>query len=376
VFEQGVLALCTNLVSLKLTHVETTAKDLDLRSCTSLQTVELTIIDELEIVRLGPSLQSLRIHCCLELVEVCGSDHLISLLLLDLTNNRKLSKLPCLTGLTRLHTLRCYGSKIDKLPALDGLVGLNLLDLSSCQRVSTVPSDLTGLQCLRELHISCLGGITEIPNLSGLEQLQVIDASHNSQLTSLQGLGDLRALTTLHLSHCESLCRLSDMSKLPNLKVLDLSGTRVELHEEDIHMLEGLQALEPVFATPAYGGLQGLEPVFAEFAYGLDFKRHKIMYPDTKGLFVGYEGWKTWEQWGWKEKDLHYPSVTSCWDGFCGGKGFRIQDVENIWRCIPGPATKFVGSKRHVEEWTPIDRYLLLLLGCKLASEFGKFLKP
>ena len=36
------------------------------------------------------------------------------------------------------------------------------------------------------------------------------------------------------------------MSKLTNLKVLDLRETRVELHEEDIHMLQGLQALEPI----------------------------------------------------------------------------------------------------------------------------------
>ena len=69
------------------------------------------------------------------------------------------------------------------------------------------------------------------------------------QLTSLQGLGDLRALTTINLWDCESLCRLSDMSKLTNLKVLDLRFTGVELHEEDIHMLEGLQALEPVLVV-------------------------------------------------------------------------------------------------------------------------------
>ena len=318
--ERDVLMLCTNLVSLKLHEVKTS--DLDLRSCTSLQEVELLWIKGLEIVRLEPSLQSLYIFDCSELVQVCGLDRLVGLLSLDLIRNWKLSKLPSLFGLKRLHTLNCYCSAIDEVPGLDGLVGLQSLSLSICPQLSKIPSDLTGLQCLRELSISDLGGITEIPNLSGLEQLQVIDASRNSQLTSLQGLRDLRALTVLYLSSCESLSRLLDMRKLTNLKVLDLQDTGVEFHEEDIHMLEGLQALEPVLA----GSIDGL-----------DFKRHKIMrfFP----LYRDYHGWETLQQLAWEEKDLHYPSVV----GYLVGKGFGIRDVETIWRLIPGPTTKFEG---------------------------------
>jgi hypothetical protein len=66
VFERDVLALCTNLVSLKLIYVDTS--DLDLRSCSSLQKVDLTDIKGLEIVRLGPSVQSLDISGCMKLV--------------------------------------------------------------------------------------------------------------------------------------------------------------------------------------------------------------------------------------------------------------------------------------------------------------------
>jgi Leucine-rich repeat (LRR) protein len=287
--------------------------------------VELTFIKGLEIVRLGPSLQSLDISWCQLLVEVCGLDRLVSLLSLTLTGNEKLLKLPSLTGLTRLHTLQIMDLEIDDVPGLDSLVGLKSLILSSCNRVQPkLPSDLTGLQCLRKLDISCLGGITEIPNLSGLEQLQVIDVCENKQLTSLQGLGDLRALTTLNLMSCKSLCRLSDMSKLTNLKVLDLTDTGVELHEEDIHMLEGLQALDPILVA---------------YNYSLDFKRHKIM----------QQYWMSQDEKGvWEEKDLHYPSVFSCSDGFLDGKGFRIRDVEIIWGRMPGPATKVEGSGRHL----------------------------
>jgi hypothetical protein len=153
-----------------------------------------------------------------------------------------------------------------------------------------------------------LVGITEIPNLSGLEQLLFIKASWNSQLTSLQGLRDLRALTTLHLSHCQSLCRLSDMSKLTNIKALDLRYTGVKFYEKDIHMLEGLQALEPVLAADN-NGLNN---------YGLDFKRHKIMYHPLREFYFSYQGWQTWNRWSWEEKDLHYPSVAGlpCWKGF------------------------------------------------------------
>ena len=149
VFERDVLALCTNLVSLKLRNVYTS--DLDLRSCTSLQKVELTSIEALEIVRLGPSsLQSLNISGCWKLVEVCGLDRLVGLLSLVLIENRKLSKLPSLTALKRLHTLKCSCLDIDEVPGLDGLVGLKSLSLSDCRRLSKLPS-LTGLQCLREL---------------------------------------------------------------------------------------------------------------------------------------------------------------------------------------------------------------------------------
>jgi hypothetical protein len=72
VFERDVLALCTNLVSLKLWNVNTSST-LDFRSCSSLQKVELIDIKGLEIVRLGPSLQSLHISWCEELVRRIGS---------------------------------------------------------------------------------------------------------------------------------------------------------------------------------------------------------------------------------------------------------------------------------------------------------------
>ena len=163
------------------------------------------------------------------------------------------------------------------------MVGLKSLSLSPCKRLSTLPS-LTRLQCLCELDIFDLG-ITEIPNLSGLEQLEFINASNNMQLTSLQGLGDLRALTAIELWGCESLCRLPEMSKLSNLKVLDLRFTRVELHEEDIHMLKGLPTLEPILVVgPSYFKYRN--------SYWLDFKRDTIMCR-LSGGFWSYKGWQT-----------------------------------------------------------------------------------
>ena len=292
VFERDVLALCTNLVSLKLKNVHTS--DLDLRSCTSLQEVELTNIEALEIVRLGPnSLQSLNIRGCRELVEVCELDRMVGLLSLVLGWNRKLSKLPSLTALKRLHTLECNCLDIDEVPGLDGLVGLKSLSLCGCRRLWKLPS-LTGLQYLRKLDIPGLC-MTKIPNLSGLEQLEVISAYDNRQLTGLQGLGDLRALTAIQLGGCESLCRLSDMSKLTNLKMLDLRGTRVELHEEDIHMLEGLQALEPVLVAGSSYFNYRSSYVYLDRLYWLDFKRHKIMYR-LSGESLDYKRWQTWKE--------------------------------------------------------------------------------
>jgi hypothetical protein len=56
-----------------------------------------------------------------------------------------------------------------------------------------------------------------------------------------------------------------------------------------------------------------------------------------------YQGWQTWKEWGWREKDLHYPFVA----GHLVGEGLKIRDMENIWGLIPGPPTEFLGTDRH-----------------------------
>ncbi len=108
-------------------------------------------------------------------------------------------------------------------------------------------------------------------------------------LTSLQGFGDIRALITIRLFSCGSLCRLSDMSKLTNLKVLDLKGTRVELHEENIHMLQGLQLWNQYYL---FG--QG------HYLYMFVFKGHKLMCYRSMFTILFF----TVEQIPWREIDL------------------------------------------------------------------------
>lgn len=110
--------------------------------------------------------------------------------------------------------------------------------------ISKLPS-LTGLQCLCNLSISWLG-ISEIPNLSRLEQLQVIKGSENRQQTSLQGLADLPALKQLNLWRCivMSVDFKHEWAHKPEGAWYMRHG--VELHEEDMRMLQGSQLLEPV----------------------------------------------------------------------------------------------------------------------------------
>ena len=261
------LKSCTSLEKLLLEAVEglevlklgPSLQSVDISGCSSLEKVELDRNKGLEVLELGPSLQSLSITGCSELVEVCGLHRPLGLLSLKLGANRKLSKLSNLSGLKCLHTLECHGLDIEEVPGLDGLVGLKSLRVSDCGRLSKFPT-LTRLHCLRKLIISGLG-ITEIPNLSGLQQLEDVDASRNRELTSLQGFGDLRAVKSIELYDCESLCRLSNMSKLTNLKWLNLRSTRVELSVVDFLMLQGLQALEAIFLRD----------------HRYDYKGHKIV---------------------------------------------------------------------------------------------------
>ena len=59
--------------------------------------------------------------------------------------------------MVNLHTLRCLLLDIDDVLGVEGLVGLKSLILMDCQRLSKLPSDHIGLQCLREFEYSSFG---------------------------------------------------------------------------------------------------------------------------------------------------------------------------------------------------------------------------
>ena len=291
----GIFSLCNNLVSLKFHNIYG-PKILLLKSCTSLNEVELTKVRDLRVFESGPSIQSLHIRECPKLQEVFGLEHLAGLLSLNLKRNDDLWRV----SNKPVKTLQC--------------VGLESLTICYSRYLMTLPR-FTRIQCLRFLDISGLG-IREIPDLRGLEQLEGIDASCNRYLTSLKGLEGLRALNTLHLCDCQSLETLDGMKKLTNLKVLDLSCSPVLSCEEQLKWLEELPALEPVLVEPSYA---------------LDFKGRKILkLLSEPPLWEFYKGWQTCKKLGWEEKSL---------GGYLG-----TSEMEVLWRGIPGLGTKIIGT--------------------------------
>ena len=196
VLERDVLALCTNLVLLELRGVRTS--ELDLKSCPSLEKLYLLGVKGLEVLKLGPNLQSVDISWCSELVEVCGLHRPLGLLSLNLRENRKLSKLSNLSGLKCLHTLACDGLGIDEVPGLDALVGLISLTLRNCPRLSKLPN-LSGLKRLHTLACDGLG-IDEVPGLDGLVGLTSLTLRDCGRLSKLPSLTWLHSLQKLSIS--------------------------------------------------------------------------------------------------------------------------------------------------------------------------------
>lgn len=110
---------------------------------------------------------------------------------------------------------------------------------------------------------------------------------------------------------------LSGMSKLTSLKELDLCDAGVELHEDDMRMLEGLQLLEPVLvATMASYNSKRVDTGFP--TYRLDFHRHKILWGSKGPVLADMDATGMGG-----ERSIRSSSRLPCWKGFynwrCGG---------------------------------------------------------
>ena len=283
--EPDVLVRCSNLCKLKLGTIRVV--ELDLSSCSSLQSVTLCAVQKLQTLSLplsargAWSLKSLVVCWCADLADIPGLDELIGLERLELGDCPSLKELPDLQNLTKLQVLRLQNQRY---------LERKVVEVSGC----CFPRQL------REFYYPCSES-NEAPNVSGFEQLQMLSlflGKDFEEPVDLESLRDLPALRCFTLRDCKISSRLPDLSKSTNLEELSLLGCEMELHEEDIRMLASLPLLQPVQLSYDYDRVK------------LDLVRRKLL---RSGLF------------GWKESDLGNPPIKI--------RGFEVDSrfqVENL----------------------------------------------
>lgn len=148
-----------------------------------------------------------------------------------------------LCGETALPTVISAGrhGKIRDLKPLRGLHKLNALDLSWCERLTTV-EPLQGLHNLTILNLNGCSGLTMEP-LQGLHNLTTLDLSTCRQLTTVELAQGLQNLTTLNLSWCQKLTTIESLRGLYNLTTLDLEECRELTTVEPLRGLHNLTSL-------------------------------------------------------------------------------------------------------------------------------------
>lgn len=273
---RNAVARCVKLCKLVLDEVRAGGEQLDLTNCSSLESVTLRYLGDVQIVLLptakgAPKLRILKIRSRFaNVVHVQGLEQSVGLEQLYLDGWCRSKEVPCLLALTRLQILR-----IDE-------VGTHF--------------ELRIPRQIQELYLK-RSGFIEAPRLHGFEQLQVLHFSGSEDLTGMSGMGDLPALRRLRLFNCRRLQQLPDLRKSSNLEQLDLEGcSELKLLEDDIQMLAALPSLHPVVFSPSA----------CIRRFRVDLVRRKVLQHPGK---QGPKSWLGWKEGEWAEHELGLPPV-------------------------------------------------------------------
>ncbi|KAG0570619.1 hypothetical protein KC19_6G175500 [Ceratodon purpureus] len=195
------------------------------------------------------------------------------------------------------HRLQCQLPESLQVLEIDECVSLRSDVFARCTKLSELKlrncrAASLDLRNCKSVHIVELGQVKWLRTLSGLSSsaatLKTLNLDDCDNLDGIPGLNQLVGLTTLKL---QNLCvfgnpRLSDLGCLTNLEELHLDGSDVELGEEDVCVLASLPRLNPV------GVGKGMSPTYVDGSskFSVDVKRRKVLKRDR------------W--WRWVERDL------------------------------------------------------------------------
>ncbi|XP_039010014.1 disease resistance protein TAO1-like [Hibiscus syriacus] len=216
-----------NLVVLKLSdsYIEQLWKE-DHQDLDNLRSIDLSDCKRLrKIPNLSGAinLQTLCCNGCENLVELSSLNQLTSLQRLDLSHCKSLRKIPNLSGAVNLQSLCCHRCEnLIELPCVNQLTSLQSLDLSHCKSLRKIPN-LSGVINLQSLCCYRCENLIELPCLNHLVFLESLELSHCKSLRKISNLSGAINLQSIFFCGCENLVELPCLNHLESLKRLDLS---------------------------------------------------------------------------------------------------------------------------------------------------------
>jgi Leucine-rich repeat (LRR) protein len=186
-----------------------------------------------------------------------------------------------LTGLLSLEGLRCSQlhrfsmrhASVSTLAPLSAALSLEVLDISSCKRVSSLAplsgcpvqdldlsctsvESLAGLPvCVQTLRMSSCKSVTSLQPLTTCNKLRTLSIRSCDLVRSVEPLAMCTSLTELDMSHCKLVSSVAPLSACLDLRNLDLSSCTA------VESLSGLPACVQTLRMSSCTSLTSLEPL-------------------------------------------------------------------------------------------------------------------
>lgn len=181
--------------------------------------------------------------------------HLMNLKFLKLLDATNIDKLPSSIGsLNQLVNFEISGFKVEELfEEIGSLRSLKVFEITKCQLLSKICSNILKLKSLVELHINMCPKLKSLPtNLISLPNLEILECSFNNQLKivpSHLNLGNkehkikLQSLILLDIGLISKSFTGQDFKYLSSIQILNLSYNDFEVLPEEIVLVSGLREL-------------------------------------------------------------------------------------------------------------------------------------
>ncbi|KAJ4722978.1 Disease resistance protein (TIR-NBS-LRR class) family [Melia azedarach] len=176
-----------------------------------------------------------------------GTQNLVKLKQIDLSNSQQLMKLPDLSKARNLENLilECCSSLVEIHSSIQYLNKLTILNLNHCKSLESLSASIQS-ESLQILYLSGCSNLKRLPEISSSRNIGVLflDGTAIEELPS--SIDGLSRLVTLNIRNCSRLEQLPrSICKLKSLKYFNLSGcTNLQRLPDEFGNLDDLRRLE------------------------------------------------------------------------------------------------------------------------------------